>query len=359
MEPACLVLGPEDRESALLVADHAARGSNLMTGVKLSTLKGDPMNVRRTFLLIFVSLVACWAPVVAIDLDIGDGYLEIELGPERGRALELSQESRNRWVFRGATSALVGESYSLVLKNRSAERLKVVVGIDGLNVYHREPIVGRSDGDVGSIVGPWEERTLRGWQVDDSLAQRFVFSPPEWSEGQGQTDSQIGRITVQIYRERVRRPKRSERSRRLGSMREQEDSKRQSSEPAIGTTSGDDVTSHVRTVYFAPRTSYPEAWVEIDYGLPRPAWRPRPAHPYVLGLLLKSASGGVRIVSVEPGSDADRAGLEAFDLIVKIDTAQRPSLSAVRQMIRDKASGDYLFLRVLRGRHEVSFKLRT
>ncbi len=97
----------------------------------------------------------------------------------------------------------VSRSYSLVLKNRRADRLKVVVGIDGLNAYHREPIVGRSDGDVGSIVGPREKRTLHGWQVNDSLAQRFVFNPPEWSEGQGQTDSQIGKITVQVYREEV------------------------------------------------------------------------------------------------------------------------------------------------------------
>jgi hypothetical protein len=317
------------------------------------------MNALRPLLLVSVLFAVCWTPVQAVDLDIGDGYLEIELRPDRGRALELSQESAHRWVFRGATAALVGESYSLVLRNRSADRLKVVAGIDGLNVYHREPIVGRSDGDVGSILGPGEKRTLRGWQVDDSLAQRFVLSPPEWSEGQGQTDSQIGRITVQVYRERVRYPRRSDRLRKMESLDEEERARAQSSEPVIGTTSGDDVASHVRRVYFATRTSYPEAWIDIDYGLPRPSWRPEPARPYVLGLVLESAAGGVRIVSVEPGSDADRAGFEPADLIVKADTAQHPSLAALRRVIRAKDPGDYLFLRVRRGRHEVAFKLRT
>ncbi|HEV8629891.1 MAG TPA: hypothetical protein VGV61_06195, partial [Thermoanaerobaculia bacterium] len=136
-----------------------------------------------------------------VPLPVAGGALEVTLRPDSGPSLRLLPDGPHRWLFAGPTSTLVGGSYSVVLRNRTPERLKVVVGVDGVNVYGREVIGGSASADVGSILPPWSERTLPGWQLDDERAQRFVFSPPEWSEGEGRTDEQIGLVTVQVYRQ--------------------------------------------------------------------------------------------------------------------------------------------------------------
>ncbi|MEN8164028.1 MAG: PDZ domain-containing protein [Acidobacteriota bacterium] len=293
-----------------------------------------------------------------IDLRHGAGSVEVQLVPDRGKALNLKPRGPHRWVFDGATEALVGGSYSIKLRNSSSERIKVVVGVDGLNVYGKERIVGRADGDTGSILSPGETRVLKGWQMDHSTAQRFVFSPPEWSEGRGRTDSRIGLIVVQVYRERRREwfglqdnraeecaPEAGRRLQRKAVPRAQ-----------IGTTSGDDVSSRVRTVHFESLTTYPEAWAEVDYGrYPVPPPRPRPA---ILGVTVFTCEMGSRIDGVVPGSIADEAGLKLDDIIVRVDTEDRPSAQRLSEILRSKRPGDFVFLKVQRGRHELSLKIR-
>jgi hypothetical protein len=346
------------------------------------------MNARRMLpgLEIFVlaaPLLACspaagrsWAPGGTVRLEVADGWVEVALRPDSGGPLRLRPDGPHRWTFDGSTSTLVGESYSIVLRNRTDERLKVVVGVDGLNVYAREEIAGSAHQDVGSILSAWSDRTLPGWQLDLDRAQRFVFSPPEWSEGEGRTEAQIGLLTVQVYREWRPEPWGWEKGERDGERplprtapvpaepkTRSEDSAASPSvaqNAPIGTTAGDDVDSSVRTVRFVAATAYPEVWAVIDYGRAERAWRPRePRRDDLLGLWVEPAADGTRIVSVAPGSAADRAGLEASDVIVRIDTVHGPSPATTRRILRDKEPGDYAFLRVRRGPHELAVKIRT
>ncbi len=331
-------------------------------------------------------------PGGAARLDVAGGSLEVTLRPDRGPALRLISEGQSRWVFDGPTSNLVGGSYSILLRNRTSERLKVVIGVDGLNVYGREVVAGSSSEDVGSILAPWSDRTLPGWQLDDARAQRFLWSPPEWSEGEGRTDSQIGLVTVQVYREWQepswqyhRRPERdgssgsaapreapaSEPAPATGSESAGAEKRRGDDEAApglhahrrapIGTASGDDVDNWVRTVRFVAATAFPESWAVIDYGRaryagppPRPRWEDD-----LLGLDVAPDADGTRIVAVARGSAADRAGLEPYDVIVRIDTVPVPSPTATRRILRSKQPGEYAFLRVRRGPHELAVKIRT
>ncbi len=294
-----------------------------------------------------------------IELRHGGGTLEVQLLPDGGKALSLKQDGSHRWVFSGSTAELVGGSYSIVVRNRSSERLKVVVGVDGLNVYRKDRIIGRADADTGSILSPGETRILKGWQMDHSTAQRFVFSPPEWSEGQSRTDSHIGLIVVQVYRERRREwfglrdedKKCAPEAGRLEVM-----SRKAAPRPQIGTTSGDDVTSRVRTVTFDSLTTYPEVWAEIDYGRNQKVI-PSRRHG-VLGVSIITCDLGTRIDGVALGSIADEAGLKIGDVIVRIDTEDRPSAQRTRDIVRSKRSGDFVFLQVQRGRHEISLKIR-
>jgi len=344
-----------------------------------------------------LSLLACgaaegrsWPPHrggSTASLAVAGGTLEVSLRPDRGPTLQLVAEGPHRWTFEGPTSNLVGGSYSILLRNRTDERLKVVVAVDGLNVYGREDVAGTSDQDVGSILAPWTDRSLPGWQLDSERAQRFLFSPPEWSEGQGRTESQIGTVTVQVYREwqeprwqRYRQPEERDgaaaapKEAPAGAAAEVQgspESARHDSELAeeppialrqrgpIGTASGDDVDSWVRTVRFVAATSFPESWAMIDYGTDYAQSPPRPRRDDLLGLDLAPAADGTRIVDVAPGSAADRAGLEAGDVIVRIDTLFVPSPTATRRILAAKAHGDFAFLRVRRGPHELALKIRA
>ena len=125
----------------------------------------------------------------------------------------------------------------------------------------------------------------------------------------------------------------------------------------IGTTSGDDVASSVRTVRFVAATAYPEASAVIDYGqaAPRP-WEPRGGE--LLGMRIAEDRDGTRIVDVAPGSPADEAGLRPWDVIVRLDTTSRPSPGLTRRIVGGKRAGDYTFVRVRRGGHELAVKIR-
>jgi hypothetical protein len=295
-------------------------------------------------------------------LEVAGGCLEVALHPDHQQPLRLMARGPQSWAFTGATAPLVGRSYSVTLRNRTSERLKVVVGIDGLNVYARRPVAGRSDRDVGSILVPWSERLLPGWQLDDTRAERFLFSPPEWSEGQGMTAAQIGILTVEVYRERQQPATRpGQRDHRFEGARPEAQegapsAARESGGDPIGTSSGEEVASSVRTVSFRAASPYPDARAIIDYGqaLPERGW---PA-PDRIGVRLEHGRGGARVAAVAPGSPAASAGLAAGDLIVRIDTVDRPSPRSVRQLLGEKRRGDYVFLRVRRGHHEIAFKVR-
>jgi hypothetical protein len=301
-------------------------------------------------------------PAQSVDLPLADGAVEVSIRPDHSRALALRPRGSQRWVFDGSTADLIGQSYSIVLRNRTSERIKVVVGVDGLNIYRKNPIVGRADGDIGSVLGPWSTRELPGWQLDLDHAQRFVFSPPEWSEGQGIRDSRIGTINVEVYRE-WRQPVRNDRDMASGNS----DTKRQSrAEPApamraeeeqIGTTSGEDIGNSVRTVTFDAASRYPEARAVIDYG----SAESEPSYPTFdrLGMDLESTYGGSRVLAIAPGSAAERAGLQTSDVILRVDSRPNPSPEELRRVWSGKNRGDYIFLRVRRGGRDLALKVRA
>ncbi|MBZ0113252.1 MAG: PDZ domain-containing protein [Thermoanaerobaculia bacterium] len=301
-------------------------------------------------------------PSRTIDLPLTGGEVEVSIRPDHSRPLALRPDGPHRWTFDGSTADLIGESYSIVLRNRTSERIKVVVGVDGLNIYRKNPIVGNADGDIGSILGPWSTRELPGWQLDLDHAQRFVFSPPEWSEGQGIRDAKIGTINVEVYRE-WRQPIWEERDAASGNAEPQRKSRAEAPSSArteqeqIGTTSGEDIGNSVRTVTFHAASRYPEARAVIDYGNAESA----PTYPTFdrLGMDLESTYGGSRVVAIAPGSVADRAGLEASDVILRVDSRPNPSPEELRQVWRGKNRGDYIFLRVRRGGRDLALKVRA
>ena len=288
------------------------------------------------------------APQDRLRLSYGSGgALFVQLVPDGRSPLPFQRDASGAWVFRGDTAPLVGRSYTVRLENSGRNRIKVVIGVDGVNAYFREPIAGSADRDVGSILGPGQDRELTGFQVDEQTAQRFVFSPPEFSEGGQVRRARVGEIDVQVYEEQ--RPEWGQAQRRS----------EPGAAPDIGTTAGEDVDSEVRRVAFTASTREPIARLLLVYGRPAPDQGPHPQDDRWLGSLGVAAeqqADGVRIVRVEPDALGDDMGLRQGDLITKVDTSVRPTAARLRRILRDKGRGDYLFLEVRRGRHVVSFK---
>ncbi|MEO8359155.1 MAG: PDZ domain-containing protein [Vicinamibacteria bacterium] len=279
--------------------------------------------------------------------------LYVQVTPDGRPAMPFESDGPGAWAFTGNTASLVGQSYTVRLENTGRSRIKVVVSVDGVNVYFKNPVVGAADRDIGSIIGPGQVRVLTGFQVNDRTAQRFVFSPAEFSEGAPIRGARVGAIEVQVYEE-------YEPSRERG--RDSAQSRAPGAAPTIGTTAGDDVDSDVRRVSFTASTREPIARLELAYGRPAPdQGRPDEGQRGFgqLGVAVEAQADGLRIIRVDSDSLGDDIGLRVGDVITKVDTFSRPSAAVLRRAVRGKARGNYLFLEVLRGRgHFVSFKAR-
>jgi len=96
-----------------------------------------------------------------------------------------------------------GASYAVTLRNRTGERVGVVLTVDGLNA-----ISGTLEGGGGRmyVLDPWGEATVRGWRTSLREVRRFTFvdETRSYAERTGQSNSRLGWIEVSVYRE-VRR----------------------------------------------------------------------------------------------------------------------------------------------------------
>jgi hypothetical protein len=278
--------------------------------------------------------------------------LSVQVIPDGSPGLQFRNEGGDRWVMTGNTRALVGKSYILRLENNGRQRIKVVVGVDGVNAFFRKRIEGYARADVGAVLGSREVRVIKGFQVDEEEAQRFLFSPPEFSEGQDVRGARVGEIEVHIYEEM--RPEKD-----IFLQKGDVPQPRAEGGPPIGTTTGDDVDSQIRRVRFVSATPEPAARVLLAYGRPEREIEREDVRPSgVLGVVVESHPRGCRVQSVEEDSIAEDVGLRRGDIIIKADSEDEPSPQMLRRLLRGKGEGNYLFLEVERGRHLLTFKVR-
>ncbi|MBP3222461.1 MAG: trypsin-like peptidase domain-containing protein [Actinomycetaceae bacterium] len=71
-----------------------------------------------------------------------------------------------------------------------------------------------------------------------------------------------------------------------------------------------------------------------------------------LGIQVQDSTAGVQIVQVLEGSAAEKAGLQAKDIITAVDDTQVTTASALAQEIRDKGKGTKVSVTFLRGHKE-------
>jgi len=98
-----------------------------------------------------------------------------------------------------------GAKYSLLLTNRTSERLLAMTSVDGVNVITGETA---APAQSGYVLDPWGSVDISGWRKSMSEVAAFVFtSLPDSYAARTDRPGNVGVIGVAVFRE-VRPPRR-------------------------------------------------------------------------------------------------------------------------------------------------------
>jgi hypothetical protein len=148
---------------------------------------------RLTLPLLAVLALCGFTPVVASRADPGPVSLRIV---DRDRDLELPSYPHRgqRWV-----AGREGAPYAVRLRNNSAERVLVVLSVDGLNAITGD--VAAPD-QTGYVLDPWQSADITGWRKSSQEVAQFVFTDPgrSYASRTGRPDN-IGVIGIAVFNE--------------------------------------------------------------------------------------------------------------------------------------------------------------
>ena len=131
-----------------------------------------------------------------------DVEVEVE-GAER--PLYAAPDGSGRLYF----EARRGARYAIRLRNRSHERVGVVVQVDGLNVISGDRTaaswLGSNPGRM-YVLDPWDQTDIKGWRTSLDEVRRFTFIEEErsYAARSGQANNKMGWVEITVYRERSR-----------------------------------------------------------------------------------------------------------------------------------------------------------
>lgn len=142
-------------------------------------------------LLAAALLPAACAPLQArglVDIDLVDR--------ERGQTLP-EYAHRGRLYVPGEA----GHRYAVRLTNHSAERVLVVLSVDGVNAVTGETA---SPAQAGYVLAPWESAQIAGWRksLEDVAQFQFTDLPDSYAARTGRPDH-VGVVGIAVFLERA------------------------------------------------------------------------------------------------------------------------------------------------------------
>ncbi len=150
-------------------------------------------------ILIVLSPTVVWAQ------RFGIGDVEVEVISDRGRSLPqypLRRDTRPA-VYRAYLEAVRGENYSVRIRNRTNQRVGVVIAVDGRNIISGDRSNLRPDERM-YVLGPYQQETYEGWRTGKNRVNRFYFTEAGDSYSGAWGDySAMGVIAVAAFRERA------------------------------------------------------------------------------------------------------------------------------------------------------------
>ena len=191
------------------------------------------------------------------------GEVSVEVVSDRGATL-LTVPQKDLWkggtrVIKKYLEARKGENYSIVIRNMTAERIGVVVAVDGRNIISGKQSDLKPTEDM-YLVAAYDQGRYDGWRTDQDTVHRFYFTEPadSYSAKTFSDASAMGVIAVAVYREKERPRPQQELTRRENapaapSARSAEQGKSLASkDEAAGTGFGEGQYSPVVRVAFEP-----------------------------------------------------------------------------------------------------------
>ena len=139
-----------------------------------------------------IAISAACAPISArplVDIDVVDR--------DTGEWLTEYRHRGQTWI-----PGTPGHRYHLRLTNNSAERVLVVVSVDGVNVVSGETAGAQQ---TGYVLGPWQTTEIAGWRKSMREVAQFYFTdlPDSYAARTGRPDN-VGVIGAAVFRERQR-----------------------------------------------------------------------------------------------------------------------------------------------------------
>jgi hypothetical protein len=120
-------------------------------------------------------------------------------------------------VVKRYLEAIRGKNYSIAVRNNTAQRLGVVIAVDGRN------IISGNRSDLGNsemmyIVNPYNSTEVDGWRTDSDTVHRFLFTDENesYSVRTFSDASAMGVIAVAVFREKEKTGFRSLPGREVG-----------------------------------------------------------------------------------------------------------------------------------------------
>ena len=133
----------------------------------------------------------------------GVSNLEVDVVDDRGKTLPeypVRGESRGA-VYKAYVEATRGRRYSVQIRNRSSERIGVVIAVDGRNIISGDRSE-LSSSERMYVLGPYQQESYEGWRTGKSRVNRFYFTDEGNSYAGAWGDySAMGVIAVAAFRE--------------------------------------------------------------------------------------------------------------------------------------------------------------
>jgi hypothetical protein len=156
------------------------------------------MPTRRVLVLALAVVAAAGAAACSAPAFATGGLVDVEI-VDRGRDEVLPTHRRRdtRWV-----AGRPGSRYAVRLRNRSGNRVLVVLSVDGVNAISGETA---SASQTGYVLAPYQSAEITGWRKSMNEAAAFYFTalPDSYAARTGRPDN-VGVIGVAVFRERER-----------------------------------------------------------------------------------------------------------------------------------------------------------
>ena len=202
--------------------------------------------------------------------------LDIDITGDRGKPFRQYpiRHDSGQDIYRAYLEAERGQSYAIRVRNRSDERIGVVIAVDGRNIISGEKSYLRANERM-YILGPYQQAIYQGWRTGTNRVNSFYFTDMEDSYADAWGDrSAMGVIAMAAFQEVKRylpprvqpysdQPKQG-RERQLDRAPQAAAPESRSTQP--GTGFGDEQWSPSRRVEFeAQRRPFAEYFVKYEW----------------------------------------------------------------------------------------------